>query len=437
MATLVVMPFFITSCSTPDSEHGNESNMYKGNTGSEQTPNPSKTTTPPAPEPVVKTNHTKSLPLDMNKHPLKVTVSQGTLESLTVGTKVEDKSDEGSTSKNETERNATSATDSSDTSVTDKDKLPAETTLDEVEPLSSDELKVSPVTDNTVEVKGIARTGVQYVFVAHLSRSDGSKVDKVIELPGTSLKASYRPTVYPLDDQKVGVGMPITVNFNRAVQDKSYAEKHMKVESNPTTEGSWGWLDGGKRAVWRPKEYWKPGTKVKATVNVKGLDLGESIYGKQNVSTTFEVGRSMIITGDAQKKNVVINKGGKNIRTMKASFGKPTHKTRSGDFIVYAKSNPERMVGEDYDQIVPHAMRFTDSGLYLHSADWSIGDQGRRNVSHGCVNLHPNDAKWLYNTIMMGDPVTIKGTTRGAEVWDGMGGAWAVSYDEWKKLSAL
>lgn len=41
------------------------------------------------------------------------------------------------------------------------------------------------------------------------------------------------------------------------------------------------------------------------------------------------------------------------------------------------------------------------------SAPWSEADQGVRNVSHGCINIKPSDAKWFYDNFNVGDPIVV------------------------------
>src|SRR3712207_9246626 len=59
----------------------------------------------------------------------------------------------------------------------------------------------------------------------------------------------------------------------------------------------------------------------------------------------------------------------------------------------------------------PRSTLFPYTTLF-RSAPWSVAQQGRTNVSHGCVNLSPGNARWLYNQTMIGDPITVQGTER-------------------------
>ena len=49
----------------------------------------------------------------------------------------------------------------------------------------------------------------------------------------------------------------------------------------------------------------------------------------------------------------------------------------------------------------------TWSGVYVHSAPWSVDSQGYLNVSHGCINLSPDNAAWYFDTVHIGDPINV------------------------------
>ncbi|MDT5300225.1 MAG: hypothetical protein QOG79_3467, partial [Mycobacterium sp.] len=53
-------------------------------------------------------------------------------------------------------------------------------------------------------------------------------------------------------------------------------------------------------------------------------------------------------------------------------------------------------------------VRVTWGGVYVHGAPWSTGSQGNSNVSHGCINLSPDNAAWYYDTVNIGDPIIVQ-----------------------------
>ena len=68
--------------------------------------------------------------------------------------------------------------------------------------------------------------------------------------------------------------------------------------------------------------------------------------------------------------------------------------------------------------------------LFEVGAGWNIPDHGHRNVSHGCVNMNPDHAQWLFNTFTIGDVVEVRNTPVPLPVWDGIGD-WAVPWSQY------
>jgi len=135
------------------------------------------------------------------------------------------------------------------------------------------------------------------------------------------------------------------------------------------------------------------------------------------------------------------------MRVMKISAGKATtreYTTTSGIHLTMERGNPVTMISPNrkpgdpdyYKMEVNHAVRISNSGEYVHAAPWSVWAQGRANVSHGCINAHPDDAKWFYDNFHRGDVVKIVGTDRQLE-WNNGWGFWQLSFNEWRKGSAL
>lgn len=249
------------------------------------------------------------------------------------------------------------------------------------------------------------------------------------------------PTLYPLKGSTVGVGMPVVLTFDVPVKKKDEFEKHLRVTSSPKQAGSWHWLSDTE-VRYRPKNYWKPGTKVSVSADVNGLGAGGGIYGQNSTSTSFTVGRSMIIKVNLATDVARVYRNGKAVRTIYVSGGKPGWETRSGTKLIMAKewnkTMTNEMIGakEDYRLTSAYALRITNSGEFLHSAPWNAAYFGRRNASHGCVGMSNGDAGWLIENTLIGDPVETTGTGRRMELGNGWGD-WNLSFSQYQKGSAL
>ncbi len=275
------------------------------------------------------------------------------------------------------------------------------------------------------------------------ANSEGDKTTTESSFKTASLALSQQtfPTLYPLKGMKVGIGMPVVINFDVAVKDKAAIEKSLKVVSSPAQAGSWRWFND-KEVRYRPAKFWKPGTKVTAYANVNGVNAGNGIYGQKSVKTNFTVGRSMKIRVNLASDVAKVYRDGKVVRTIYVSGGKPGWQTRSGVKLIMAKewnkTMTNEMIGaeEDYSLTAAYALRITNSGEFLHSAPWNAGNFGRRNASHGCVGMSIGDSGWLIENTLIGDPVITTGSSRGTELDNGYGD-WNVSYKQYKKGSAV
>ena len=268
-----------------------------------------------------------------------------------------------------------------------------------------------------------------------------STVTTTFRTQNLTLAEQTYPTLYPLDGSRVGVGMPVIVTFDVPVKNRREFEKNLHVTSSPVQEGSWHWYHS-REARFRPKNYWKPGTKVTVAANINGLNAGGGVYGQLSRKTHFTVGRSMITKINLSSDVATVYRNGKVVRRIYVSGGKPGWQTRSGVKLimdkVYTTRMTNQMIGarEEYDLRVKYAMRITSSGEFLHAAPWNAAYFGRRNASHGCVGMSTGDAAWLFSRTMIGDPVVTTGTSRRIEHGNGYSD-WNMSYAQYKKGSAL
>src|SRR5215217_5134945 len=219
------------------------------------------------------------------------------------------------------------------------------------------------------------------------------------------------PTIYPLPKSRVGTGMPVILTFDVPVKNRKEFEKNLHVTASPAQAGSWRWFSS-REVHYRPKDYWRPGTKVSVRASINGVNAGGGIYGQQSASTSFTVGRSLITKIDLSAHKAKVYRNGKHVRTIPIS------------------------AEENYDLNVHYAMRITNSGEFLHAAPWNSGNFGRRNASHGCVGMSTGNARWLFDQVLIGDPVITTGSRRRVELGNGYAD-WNLSYAQYAKGSAL
>lgn len=251
--------------------------------------------------------------------------------------------------------------------------------------------------------------------------------------------------ITPPDGEKVGVAQPVGVRFDESIPDRKAAQKAITVTTNPGVKGAFYWISD-REVRWRPEHFWKPGTKVSVKVNTFGIDLGDGLFGEENVSSSFTVGRRMELFADDNTKMVTVKRDGKVIRSMPTSMGKASAPTDNGIYIIGDRLDNIIMdsstygvptnSADGYRTPVDYATQMSYSGIYLHSAPWSVWAQGNTNTSHGCLNLSPDNALWVMQNTLRGDPVTVKNTI-GPELsgTDGLGD-WNIPWSTWQKGNA-
>ena len=284
-----------------------------------------------------------------------------------------------------------------------------------------------------------------YSWSGRATGTDGKVVPLIGSFGTVTPKKVVRGTLNIGDDRTVGVAAPIRIQFNGHVSDRAAVERALSVTTSVPVEGAWGWLPdegGGSRVDYRTKEYWPANTKVTVQAQLFGVAYGDGAYGAQDISSSFTIGRAQIVKADVNSFRMIVMRDGKQVANFPASYGlgsDPDRNTRSGVHVVSEKFTDKRMVSEryDYDLIEKWAVRISNNGEFIHANPDSTAAQGSSNVTHGCVNLSPGDAKAYYDTALYGDPVEVTGTpvqlsARDGDLWD-----WTLSWDQWSGLSAL
>jgi lipoprotein-anchoring transpeptidase ErfK/SrfK len=253
------------------------------------------------------------------------------------------------------------------------------------------------------------------------------------------------PYVNPGAGEVVGIAEPVAIRFDENITNRAAAQKAINITTNPPVEGAFYWLNN-REVRWRPEHFYKPGTTIDVAVNTYGVDMGEGMFGEDNVKTHFVVGDEVIATADDTTKIVTVRVNGEVVKTMPTSMGKDSTPTANGVYVIGARFKHIIMDSSTYGvpvnspngyrTDVDWATQMSYSGVFVHSAPWSVGAQGHTNTSHGCLNVSPSNAEWFYDHIKRGDVVevinTVGPTLSGTE---GLGD-WNIPWPVWKAGNA-
>ncbi|GAA2905914.1 Ig-like domain-containing protein [Streptomyces mexicanus] len=271
--------------------------------------------------------------------------------------------------------------------------------------------------------------------------------------PAHSFIGSFTPD----NNTTVGVGMPVSINFDKAITNKAAVQKGITVTSSSGQEVVGHWF-GANRLDFRPEQYWKEGSTVTLKLALDGVQGAPGVYGVQQKTVTFHIGRNQVSYVDAKTKQMKVTQDGRTIKTIPISAGSPDHTTYEGQMVISEKFEQTRMNGAtvgftdsdgkgEYDiKDVPHAMRLTTSGTFIHGNYWGAPSVfGNVNTSHGCVGLRDakgagdpsTPAAWFYNHSMIGDVVVVQNTgDKTVQPDNGLNG-WNMSWAQWKAGSAI
>ncbi|OIJ67605.1 hypothetical protein WN71_012330 [Streptomyces mangrovisoli] len=264
---------------------------------------------------------------------------------------------------------------------------------------------------------------------------------------------SFIGTYAPDNGTTVGVGMPVSFTFDKAISDRKAVQSHITVSSSSGQQVVGHWF-GTQRLDFRPEQYWQAGSKVTVKIDLDGVQGASGAYGVQKKTVTFTVGRSQVSTVDADTQTMTVVRDGKTFKTIPVSTGSPEHTTYNGQMVISEKFEQTRMnsqtvgLGGEYDIAdVPHAMRLTSSGTFIHGNYWynqSNPPFGQAGTSHGCVGLADTQggggatpAKWFYDNSLVGDVVIVKNSPDKTVTPDNGLNGWNMPWNEWTAGSAV
>lgn len=274
--------------------------------------------------------------------------------------------------------------------------------------------------------------------------------------PGRTTHATFaaNPFTTLKDGGTYGVGEPIIINFSHSVptSQRAAVEKALTVDASPAVDGRWHWMSNSS-VHYRGEKYWAAGSTITVHANLLGVKMGTATYGAGNQDITIHIGDSHVLIADNKTHYMKVYVNGKVVRNIPVSMGMGgttiandghtvTYWTHNGPHVVMIKTPTHVMSSASYGitdpkspfyyapETIKDTVRISDSGEFVHMADWNIPAQGHRNTSHGCINVGPSNSGWVYNLLIPGDVVDVINSPVELAVWDGVGD-WTIPWSKW------
>jgi lipoprotein-anchoring transpeptidase ErfK/SrfK len=175
---------------------------------------------------------------------------------------------------------------------------------------------------------------------------------------------------------------------------------------------------------------------------IYGRHLGNGVYGREDRTADLAIGDALIATMDGATHQMTVTVNGSIVKTLPISMGKRGWETPHGIYTAMSEHTNYTMDSSTYGlpadspggyrTTVAVATRLSNSGIFYHSAPWSVRQQGNSNVSHGCVNLSTENARWLQGISNKGDVyIVVNSGGPALEPTDGLS-VWQIPWDQWK-----
>ena len=291
-----------------------------------------------------------------------------------------------------------------------------------------------------------------YTVVATATSTAGSTSTSTSTFVTVSARSRLLTGMTPLDGAVVGVGETIDLRFNTAIPagERAALLQRIQVSSTPAVIGGWHWLSGNM-VHFRPATFWPAGTHVTVTANLKGFQVGNGIWGLGDWTSHFSIGAKHVSLINNANHTMRVYNNDKLFATYPVSLGKGGFPTIQGTLIVLYKTpvvvmkscptfhTPAACIpggSQYYSDPVYEDTAISTSGYFIHAAPWSVGSQGRADVSHGCVNLSNSRAVQFYNFSIPGDVVQVSNTGYNATYSDGEGD-WQLPFAAFSNTAGL
>jgi lipoprotein-anchoring transpeptidase ErfK/SrfK len=285
----------------------------------------------------------------------------------------------------------------------------------------------------------------RYTVDAYAVDGDGRAAAKHAVFTTLVPKNTFIGFFTPEDGSTVGTGMIVSLVFSHPVANRGAVRRAIVVRSEPAVEVASHWF-GAQRLDFRPESYWTPGTKVTLDLRLRDVEGAPGVYGTQAKEVRFTIGRDQRSTVETDTHTMTVRRDGQVFKVLPVTAGSPSNPTYNGRMVITEKLPLTRMNGQtvgfggEYDiPDVPHAMRLTRSGTFIHGSYWAPpGTFGAVNTSHGCVGLYDvkgggsnTPAGWMFDHSLVGDVVNVVNPHDRTVAPDNGLGGWNLTWRQW------
>lgn len=281
-----------------------------------------------------------------------------------------------------------------------------------------------------------------YTYTFVVTDAAGRKTNSTRTFATVSTANEADAAVYPLDGMKVGVAQPLQITFSEPVLNKKAVEKAITVSATSGQSGAFHWYND-TMVRYRAENFWAANSTVTMDMRLFGVDFGNGQIGNFNKKVTVHIGDKKVGVADATAHTFSVSVNDQPVATWPATMGDTRFPSARGYLVFMEKYRVEHMSASSiglkpgdpayYGELdVNYATRLTPSGEFIHQAtDSAMPYIGVTNLSHGCIGLAADSAKWVFDNMTTGDVVQVINTEGENANFDDGFGDWNIPWAQY------
>ncbi|KUG56664.1 hypothetical protein AVL61_06315 [Kocuria rosea subsp. polaris] len=260
-------------------------------------------------------------------------------------------------------------------------------------------------------------------YALHWSAASGAAATTTGSSTFTTVLAAHEvdARLNVADGGTYGTGQVLEFTFSEPVVHKEQVEQAVTVDGGGDRAGAFRWYSD-TMVRYRPAEKWAPHARITVTLDLLGLDVGHGMVGNHDLRRSFSTGAEHYARVDNETKTLTAWVDGEVAGTFPVTLGNEDWPSTTGQKVImeqapeylFKASSLDLQPGDPhwYDTFwASNVSRLTASGEFVHQAlPSAMPVLGVANVSHGCVGMPPEGAKFIHDVFRPGDVVEVVGT---------------------------